>query len=143
MRVNTQNNNAPIDTHRRTSTTTTTTTMTTMPSQTAREASLAAFATAMAYGTAYITAATAIIMLNKYMLSVTAFHYPIVLSSMGVVCGWTLSLIGVYTGKVDISNHGDITFGTWAKNVLPIGFFQGTTLMLGCVREAKRSEASE
>ena len=79
---------------------------------------MAAYMTAMAYGLAYITAATTIIMLNKYMLSVTAFHYPIVLSSMGVVCGWTLSLIGVHvTRTVDISNHKDITLASWAKNV--------------------------
>jgi len=98
----------------------------------AKEQSVAAYMTAMAYGLAYITAATTIIMLNKYMLSVTAFHYPIVLSSMGVVCGWTLSLIGVHvTRTVDISNHKDITLASWAKNVLPIGLFQGTTLMLG------------
>ena len=100
--------------------------------QSAKEQSVAAYMTAMAYGLAYITAATTIIMLNKYMLSVTAFHYPIVLSSMGVVCGWTLSLIGVHvTRTVDISNHKDITLASWAKNVLPIGLFQGTTLMLG------------
>ena len=61
--------------------------------QSAKEQSVAAYMTAMAYGLAYITAATTIIMLNKYMLSVTAFHYPIVLSSMGVVCG--LSLIHI------------------------------------------------
>lgn len=98
----------------------------------AKELSMSAYLTAMTYGVAYITAATTIIMLNKYMLSVTAFHYPIVLSSLGVVCGWTLSLIGVHVTKtVDISTHGDITFTTWVKNVLPIGFFQGTTLMLG------------
>jgi drug/metabolite transporter (DMT)-like permease len=97
----------------------------------ARELSLRAFATAMAYGVAYITAATAIIMLNKYLLSVTAFHYPIVLCSLGVVCGWALSLIAVHTGRVDISEHKDITLTFWAKNVLPIGLFQGVTLALG------------
>lgn len=99
----------------------------------ARELSLRAFATAMAYGVAYITAATAIIMLNKYLLSVTAFHYPIVLCSLGVVCGWALSLIAVHTGRVDISEHKDITLTFWAKNVLPIGLFQGVTLALGYV----------
>ena len=92
---------------------------------------MAAYMTAMAYGLAYITAATTIIMLNKYMLSVAAFHYPIVLSSIRPWCGWTLSLIGVHvTRTVDISNHKDITLASWAKNVLPIGLFQGTTLML-------------
>jgi len=45
----------------------------------AKELSMSAYLTAMTYGVAYITAATTIIMLNKYMLSVTAFHYPIVL----------------------------------------------------------------
>lgn len=100
--------------------------------QSAKAASMEAFVTAMGYGVAYITAATCIILLNKYMLSVTAFHYPIVLSSMGVLCGWTLALIGVHVTKtVDLSNHADLTFAQWCKNVLPIGFFQGTTLMLG------------
>ena len=101
--------------------------------KTAHELSMSLFFTAMAYGAAYITAATAIIMLNKYMLSVTAFKYPIVLSSLGVVCGWLTSIFMVYTKRVDMANHKDITFKFWAQNVLPIGFFQGTTLMLGCV----------
>lgn len=98
----------------------------------AKAQSLAAFMTAMAYGSAYITAATCIILLNKYMLSVTAFHYPIVLSSMGVFCGWTLSLIGVHvTRTVKISSTAEMTLTQWAKNVLPIGLFQASTLMLG------------
>jgi hypothetical protein len=42
----------------------------------------------------------------------------------------------VYTKRVDMANHKDITFKFWAQNVLPIGFFQGTTLMLGCVKLA-------
>lgn len=100
--------------------------------QSAKAQSMAAFMTAMAYGLAYITAATCIILLNKYMLSVTAFHYPIVLSSMGVLCGWTLSLIGVHvTRTVTISPTAAMTPTQWATNVLPIGLFQGTTLMLG------------
>jgi len=103
----------------------------------AHEVSVALFFTAMAYGAAYIIAATAIIMLNKYLLSVTAFKYPIVLSSLGVVCGWLTSIFMVVTKRVDMTNHKDITFKMWVQNVLPIGFFQGTTLMLGCVKQSR------
>ena len=40
---------------------------------------------AIFYGLAYLTAASSIILLNKYVLAVTPFHFPIALSSLGVL----------------------------------------------------------
>ena len=40
---------------------------------------------AVVYGIAYLTAASTIILLNKHVLSVTPFHYPIALASLGVL----------------------------------------------------------
>lgn len=90
----------------------------------AKELLMLVYFMVMMYGVVYIIVVMMIIMLNKYMLSVMVFYYFIVLSSLGVVCGWTLSLIGVYVMKmVDIFMYGDIMFMMWVKNVLLIGFF--------------------
>ena len=86
---------------------------------------------AIFYGLAYLTAASSIILLNKYVLAVTPFHFPIALSSLGVLFGWTASVVGVHTGIISLEKHKDITLTSWAKTVLPIGFFTGVTLACG------------
>ena len=40
-------------------------------------------------------------------------------------------MIGVHTGIISLEKHKDITLTTWAKSVLPIGFFTGVTLACG------------
>lgn len=86
---------------------------------------------AILYGLAYLTAASSIILLNKHVLSVTPFHFPIALSSLGVLFGWVTSVVLVQTGIVSLEKHKDITFMSWVKTVLPIGFFTGVTLACG------------
>ena len=86
---------------------------------------------AILYGLAYLTSASSIILLNKHVLSVTPFHFPIALSSLGVLFGWVASLILVHTGMISLEKHKDITFASWVKTVLPIGFFTGVTLACG------------
>ena len=86
---------------------------------------------AVFYGIAYLTAASTIILLNKHVLSVTPFHYPIALASLGVLFGWVASVILVNTGAISLEKHKDITLSSWLKNVLPIGFFTGVTLATG------------
>ena len=86
---------------------------------------------AILYGLAYLTAASSIILLNKHVLSVTPFHFPIALSSLGVLFGWVTSVIGVHTGIISLEKHKDITLTSWVKTVLPIGFFTGVTLACG------------
>jgi drug/metabolite transporter (DMT)-like permease len=86
---------------------------------------------AILYGLAYLTAASSIILLNKHVLSVTPFHFPIALSSLGVLFGWVTSVVGVHTGIISLEKHKDITFGSWVQTVLPIGFFTGVTLACG------------
>lgn len=86
---------------------------------------------AILYGLAYLTAASSIILLNKHVLSVTPFHFSIALSSLGVLFGWVTSVVLVQTGIVSLEKHKDITFMSWVKTVLPIGFFTGVTLACG------------
>ena len=86
---------------------------------------------AVFYGIAYLTAASTIILLNKHVLSVTPFHYPIALASLGVLFGWVASVVLVHTGAISLEKHKDITLSAWLKNVLPIGFFTGVTLATG------------
>jgi hypothetical protein len=45
------------------------------------------------YGIAYLTAASSIILLNKHVLAVTPFHFPITLASLGVLFGWIASVV--------------------------------------------------
>ena len=107
---------------------------------------------AVFYGIAYLTAASTIILLNKHVLSVTPFHYPIALASLGVLFGWVASVILVHTGAISLEKHKDITLSSWLKNVLPIGFFTGVTLATGnmayfylslsCCRWPRRSPPS-
>lgn len=99
---------------------------------------------AVFYGIAYLTAASTIILLNKHVLSVTPFHYPIALASLGVLFGWVASVVLVHTGAISLEKHKDITLSAWLKNVLPIGFFTGVTLATGlsalaiCRKESER-----
>ena len=86
---------------------------------------------AILYGIGYLAAASSIILLNKHVLAVTPFHFPISLASLGVLFGWIASVVGVHTGIISLEKHKDITLKTWVTNVLPIGFFTGTTLACG------------
>ena len=52
---------------------------------------------AIIYGVGYLTAASSIILLNKHVLAVTPFHFPISLASLGVLFGWLASVVGVHT----------------------------------------------
>ena len=83
------------------------------------------------YGLAYLATATSIILLNKHVLAVTPFHFPISLASLGVLFGWIISVVGVHTGLVSLEKHKDITLTSWLTNVVPIGFFTGITLAAG------------
>ena len=62
------------------------------------------------YSFGYLLTASSIILLNKYVLSVTPFHFPITLSSLGVLFGWIAALVGVHSGQISLEKHGDITF---------------------------------
>mmetsp|Transcript_7664 Transcript_7664/g.25336 ORF Transcript_7664/g.25336 Transcript_7664/m.25336 type:complete len:115 (-) Transcript_7664:1-345(-) len=84
------------------------------------------------YGAGYLASAAGIIMLNKYILSVTPFHFPIVLSSLGVAFGWVMTAL-LY--KFNVIELGKDKFEMGLKEyvmvVSPIGFFQATTLAAG------------
>lgn len=88
---------------------------------------------AVLYGVAYLASASSIILLNKYVLSVTPFHFPISISSLGVLFGWMFSVVGVHTGFISLEQHKDITLVMWAKNVMPVGFLTAVTLACGNV----------
>ena len=83
------------------------------------------------YGIGYLTAASSIILLNKHILAVTPFHFPISLASLGVLFGWITSVVFVHTGFISLEQHKDITFKSWLMNVMPIGFLTGITLACG------------
>mmetsp|Transcript_34714 Transcript_34714/g.87075 ORF Transcript_34714/g.87075 Transcript_34714/m.87075 type:complete len:339 (-) Transcript_34714:190-1206(-) len=83
------------------------------------------------YGLFYLTSAASIILLNKHVLAVTPFHFPITLGSLGVLFGWVAAVVGVHSGLISLEKHKDITLRTWVANVLPIGFFTGVTLACG------------
>ena len=61
----------------------------------------------------------------------TPFHFPHLALFLGVVTGWLTSVVLVQTGIVSLEKHKDITFLSWVKTVLPIGFFTGVTLACG------------
>lgn len=86
---------------------------------------------AVLYGIGYLTAASTIILLNKHVLAVTPFQFPISLASLGVLFGWIASVVGVHTGFISLEKHKDITLKSWLTNVLPIGLFTGVTLACG------------
>jgi drug/metabolite transporter (DMT)-like permease len=84
------------------------------------------------YGAGYLASAAGIIMLNKYILSVTPFHFPIVLSSLGVAFGWLMTALLYKFGVISLGQDKlDMEFMYYVKIVAPIGFFQATTLAAG------------
>ena len=84
------------------------------------------------YGAGYLASAAGIIMLNKYILSVTPFHFPIVLSSLGVAFGWIMTALLYKFGVIELGKDKfEMSFKEYVMVVSPIGFFQATTLAAG------------
>ena len=84
------------------------------------------------YGAGYLSSAAGIIMLNKYILSVTPFHFPIVLSSLGVAFGWIMTALLYKFGVIKLGKDKfEMSFKEYVMVVSPIGFFQATTLAAG------------
>ena len=71
-------------------------------------------------------------MLNKYILSITPFKFPIILSSLGVLFGWIATAVLYKFGVVSLGRDKlEMSMREYVTVVSPIGFFQATTLAAG------------
>ena len=70
--------------------------------------------------------------MNKYILSNTSFHFPIVLSSIGIAFSWIVTTLLYIFGIISLGQDKlDAPFLENAGIVFPLGFFQAITLAAG------------
>lgn len=69
-----------------------------------------------------------LILLNNYLLH-NGFPYPIILSSLGQLMSFVLTLILVASGALTLS--ADVDIRLWATSCLPVGMASAATLALG------------
>ena len=77
------------------------------------EVSASGFGPLLLYVALFILSGPSLILLQKYVLGVLYFEYPIAIVAVGNFVRWALILVLVHTGIVDLGAHKDLTFVVW------------------------------
>lgn len=79
----------------------------------------------------YSAAGPALILLNKYIMTHTGFHFPMALGCIGLIFSSCLAFILVKCKVVELKHRNDITPAYFFKNLLPVGAMSALTLSTG------------
>ena len=79
----------------------------------------------------FMLSGPALIMLQKYVLDIMTFEYPISIVAVGTVARWILMLVLVHTGLVSLGNYKNMTFVDWTQGMLPVGVLECISLATG------------
>ena len=72
-----------------------------------------------------------LILLQKYVLGILNFEYPIFIVTLAAVSRWILVLLLVHTGTIKLGAHKDLTFMEWTRGMLPVGILECVSLAAG------------
>lgn len=79
----------------------------------------------------FMVSGPALIMLQKYVLDIMYFEYPISIVAVGTLARWLLVLVLVHTGVVKLGTYKDMTFVQWTQGMLPVGVLECVSLASG------------
>lgn len=72
-----------------------------------------------------------LIMLQKYVLGVLDFEYPIFIVTLAAVSRWAVVLGLVHSGIIQLGDHADLSFVEWTRGMLPVGILECISLAAG------------
>jgi hypothetical protein len=79
----------------------------------------------------YMSIGPSLILLNKYILYILNFPYPMALASMGIFSSGLLARLLVKYNWATIKCHKEVAGILYLKRVFPVGLSYATTLTLG------------
>ena len=93
--------------------------------------SLQGFGELMVHVALFMLSGPTLILLQKYVLGILNFEYPIFIVTLAALARWLLILTLVHTGVLKLGKHGDMTFLQWTRGMLPVGILECISLASG------------
>ena len=93
--------------------------------------SVLGFGELMVHVALFILSGPTLILLQKYVLGILNFEYPIFIVTLAAVSRWILVLLLVHTGTIKLGAHKDLTFMEWTRGMLPVGILECVSLAAG------------
>ena len=90
--------------------------------------SLQGFGELMVHVALFMLSGPTLILLQKYVLGILNFEYPIFIVTLAALARWLLILTLVHTGVLKLGKHGDMTFLQWTRGMLPVGILECISL---------------
>ena len=90
--------------------------------------SVLGFGELMVHVALFILSGPTLILLQKYVLGILNFEYPIFIVTLAAVSRWILVLLLVHTGTIKLGAHKDLTFMEWTRGMLPVGILECVSL---------------
>ena len=81
--------------------------------------SLQGFGELMVHVALFMLSGPTLILLQKYVLGILNFEYPIFIVTLAALARWLLILTLVHTGVLKLGKHGDMTFLQWTRACSP------------------------
>ena len=93
--------------------------------------SLQGFGELMVHVALFMLSGPTLILLQKYVLGILNFEYPIFIVTLAALARWLLILTLVHIGVLKLGEHGDMTFLQWTRGMLPVGILECISLASG------------
>lgn len=93
--------------------------------------SLQGFGELMVHVALFMLSGPTLILLQKYVLGILNFEYPIFIVTLAAAARWLLILTLVHTGVLKLGAHRDLTFVEWTRGMLPVGILECISLASG------------
>ena len=93
--------------------------------------SLMGFGELLVHVALFMLSGPTLILLQKYVLGVLDFEYPIFIVTLAAVTRWAVVLILVHTGMIQLGAHADLSFVEWTRGMLPVGILECISLAAG------------
>ena len=93
--------------------------------------SLMGFGELLVHVALFMLSGPTLILLQKYVLGVLDFEYPIFIVTLAAVTRWAVVLTLVHTGVIRLGAHADLSFVEWTRGMLPVGILECISLAAG------------
>jgi hypothetical protein len=93
--------------------------------------SLMGFSELLVHVALFMLSGPTLILLQKYVLGVLDFEYPIFIVTLAAVTRWAVVLTLVHTGVIRLGAHADLSFVEWTRGMLPVGILECISLAAG------------
>jgi hypothetical protein len=93
--------------------------------------SLMGFSELLVHVALFMLSGPTLILLQKYVLGVLDFEYPIFIVTLAAVTRWAVVLTLVHSGVIELGAHADLSFVEWTRGMLPVGILECISLAAG------------